>query len=539
LIGLTVYGLCIVTINRRLKANIGIRRVELQFLALNAGGAALILLGLNALGNLLENRTFNRLSVVLLFVSSALTACALLLHRVFNAWEVFLQLAQRLSLALILCGGIYMVWHATNDWFAEPFGLLFSIAVFSPIAVWLDRKSRTWFDFAGELKLSELRQHAIEIERSSPQPEQLVERLTKLLCAKFEARSAYFLTSNGSVHNHDVITLRKDRAGYDLLCQLGWATPESLDRRRSTSAIDDLKLFLGNHSFGVVLPVPRGSPTPSLVVALGTRPDDRPYTFPEIERIQNVAELIESILSRSKVASQAALYARAEYLNMMSRGLAHDLKNLITPVATFLLHTDRWRHSTPVEADAYMAAQTAAKAMTEYVHETLSFSEQLQPSFQSHRVKDICAAVVAVAKTSAHERDVHIEVVASEFELIVADGVLLQRMLGNLVFNAIEASSAGQTVAIQVTKLQPGWIRFEVRDNGCGISMEHMARILDPYFTTKKLAGNIRGFGLGLTIAQKIILLHRGNINLRSKPGQQTVISVDLPIDQPPPAARR
>jgi signal transduction histidine kinase len=162
----------------------------------------------------------------------------------------------------------------------------------------------------------------------------------------------------------------------------------------------------------------------------------------------------------------------------------------------------------------------------------------LQPTFEHHRVKDICTAVVEVTKTVGHERNVHVDVIASEFESIVADGVLIQRMLGNLVFNAIDASSAGQVVAIYVIKLQPGWVRIEVRDNGCGISMEHMGRILDPYFTTKRSGGNIRGFGLGLTIAQKIILLHRGNINVRSEPGQQTVVTVDLPIDQPTPAPR-
>ena len=81
-------------------------------------------------------------------------------------------------------------------------------------------------------------------------------------------------------------------------------------------------------------------------------------------------------------------------------------------------------------------------------------------------------------------------------------------------------------------------MRFEVRDSGCGIPLDQINRILDPYFTTKKNDGSVRGFGLGLTIAYKIVLLHRGSMNIQSQRGEQTIVSVELPTEQIPSASQ-
>jgi signal transduction histidine kinase len=106
--------------------------------------------------------------------------------------------------------------------------------------------------------------------------------------------------------------------------------------------------------------------------------------------------------------------------------------------------------------------------------------------------------------------------------------VLVQRLLGNLVSNSIDASTESQTVSVSVSRVGVNWVRFEVRDAGCGIPAEYISRVFDPYFTTKNFGQEAKGFGLGLTIAHKIVLLHRGVINIQSKPGETRVI-VDFP----------
>ena len=65
--------------------------------------------------------------------------------------------------------------------------------------------------------------------------------------------------------------------------------------------------------------------------------------------------------------------------------------------------------------------------------------------------------------------------------------------------------------------------QVEIRDNGIGMDEETQLRLFEPYFTAKK-----KGNGLGLTNTQNIVLNHKGNINVRSKPGQGTTFVVTL-----------
>ena len=86
---------------------------------------------------------------------------------------------------------------------------------------------------------------------------------------------------------------------------------------------------------------------------------------------------------------------------------------------------------------------------------------------------------------------------------------------------------------LSATEESPGWLRLQVTDEGCGIPAENLGRIFDPYFTTKKFGDSARGFGLGLTICQKIVQLHEGYLSVSSEPGRGTTINVDLPLTQP------
>src|ERR1019366_4725846 len=92
-----------------------------------------------------------------------------------------------------------------------------------------------------------------------------------------------------------------------------------------------------------------------------------------------------------------------------------------------------------------------------------------------------------------------------------------------------DASDRGQAVTLSASAGRHGWVCLRVVDHGCGIALENLARILDPYFTTKKYGDEVRGFGLGLTICQKIIQLHGGTIAINSQLGQGATVTFDLP----------
>ncbi|MDR0382443.1 MAG: PAS domain-containing sensor histidine kinase [Spirochaetaceae bacterium] len=108
---------------------------------------------------------------------------------------------------------------------------------------------------------------------------------------------------------------------------------------------------------------------------------------------------------------------------------------------------------------------------------------------------------------------------------VVIDKKYIKQALLNLIKNAIEAmaDSGGGLLTISAESDEKT-VKIRVRDNGPSIPESDMARIFEPYFTTK-----IKGSGLGLTLAFKIIREHSGDINVSSKPGEGVCFTIKLP----------
>lgn len=108
-----------------------------------------------------------------------------------------------------------------------------------------------------------------------------------------------------------------------------------------------------------------------------------------------------------------------------------------------------------------------------------------------------------------------------------ADADALQRVILNLVLNAVQASPEGAEVQIGALQGEDGVV-ISVRDQGEGIPADQLERILEPFFTTRP-----GGTGVGLSIARRIVAAHRGTLEVESQVGEGTTVSVMLP--QAPP----
>ena len=102
----------------------------------------------------------------------------------------------------------------------------------------------------------------------------------------------------------------------------------------------------------------------------------------------------------------------------------------------------------------------------------------------------------------------------------------LKQALLNIVKNAISAMPEGGTLTV-LTEMRDGRVELSISDTGVGIPEENMAKIFEPYFTTRDF-----GSGLGLTLVYKIIKEHQGEINLHSREGEGTTFNITLPAPQ-------
>jgi len=115
----------------------------------------------------------------------------------------------------------------------------------------------------------------------------------------------------------------------------------------------------------------------------------------------------------------------------------------------------------------------------------------------------------------------------------------IEQIVINLVNNACQALASRDRTIMVSTSLDAGWIVLEVADQGIGIPREHLPRLTDPFFTTKRASG---GSGLGLAVSSRIVSNHGGSLSFRSQPGAGTRATVRLPVPAEPaaePAAER
>jgi two-component system, cell cycle sensor histidine kinase and response regulator CckA len=227
---------------------------------------------------------------------------------------------------------------------------------------------------------------------------------------------------------------------------------------------------------------------------------------------------------------------RFESLGLLAGGIAHDFNNLLTTILGGLsLAKDN--HDGSKLGDAEKAC-LAAKSLTKQL---LMFTKGGSGAMTVCDAKDILEDAVKIASAgSTAEITVH----ASEgVGAVRVDRPQILQVFQNLIVNALQAMPPpphkarlqlravdAHITAGQIASLAAGdYVEFEVRDNGSGIKPEHVEKIWDPFFTTKK-----HGTGLGLATVLSIVRKLGGEIGLQSIVNEGTVFSVFLPkADQP------
>ena len=113
---------------------------------------------------------------------------------------------------------------------------------------------------------------------------------------------------------------------------------------------------------------------------------------------------------------------------------------------------------------------------------------------------------------------------------LLGNAQLLRTALGNLVDNAAKYSG-GQPVALCLEMAGPDAVRLLIEDRGPGIAPDELERVFQP-LARGRAVGEVPGFGIGLTLTQRIIGLHQGQLLLRPRPGGGTVAEVQLPLQR-------
>lgn len=170
--------------------------------------------------------------------------------------------------------------------------------------------------------------------------------------------------------------------------------------------------------------------------------------------------------------------------------------------------------------------KTSTARISELVGAIKEYSYMDQASVQKVDIHKGLETTLLILKYKLRKKNISVtRDYAENLPQIKAYGSELNQVWTNLIVNAVDAMNEGGKLKVR-TKLEPGDILIEIRDNGAGIPPDVKSRIFEPFFTTKPVGD---GTGLGLDTVARIVRKHRANIRFESKPGD-TCFQVRLPL---------
>lgn len=254
---------------------------------------------------------------------------------------------------------------------------------------------------------------------------------------------------------------------------------------------------------------------------------------------------LRDITERKRLEQHLRRTENLESVGLLAGGIAHDFNNLLVGILGNISYARTEVCTRDVLLEVLGEAEHAALRAKSLTQQLLTFAKGGAPVRKAGRIRELmeeASRFVLAGSKSAYR-------LQAEPGLWNAymDGGQISQVLENIVLNAHQAMPNGGIIHLVATnfvcaasdeaemgELRPGrYVKVSIRDTGVGMSPATMARIFDPYFTTKS-----SGTGLGLSVAYSIISKHEGTITVTSHPGEGTTFCVYVPAtDEVPEAA--
>jgi signal transduction histidine kinase len=242
---------------------------------------------------------------------------------------------------------------------------------------------------------------------------------------------------------------------------------------------------------------------------------------------------IEEYQTRYAIQEETKLLKQVDNLkqNFISL-MSHDLK---TPVAKIAGIADILKlkfNNTPEQTELIDNVVNSTKELNNFINSILDLtkieSQNLTLRKESKDVNKIIEGIIEKLEFEAESKQMTIESELSPLYPIQIDTVLMNRVISNLIENAIKYAGKEKNVVIK-TWDDAEWVYVEIKDNGVGVGPDDLAHIFDKFYRVKNdSTHSIKGSGLGLYLVKYFIELHNGVITATSQLGEGTSFIIKL-----------
>lgn len=243
--------------------------------------------------------------------------------------------------------------------------------------------------------------------------------------------------------------------------------------------------------------------------------------------------LKKDISEKKRTEEEIIKAQKIESLGILAGGIAHDFNNLLTGILGNVTLAQKFLDEDHKVFKRLAAAAHASIRAQDLTRQLLTFSQGGAPVKKISSISELLRdSVIFALRGSNVNSEFHF---AEELWPIEIDEGQIHQVINNLVINAVQAMPEGGTLEVRAMNvvvsnaqdlpLKPGrHVKISISDNGLGIPQQHLDKIFDPYFTTKK-----KGSGLGLATCYSVVKRHDGHINVKSEVGIGTTFDMYLP----------
>jgi signal transduction histidine kinase/ActR/RegA family two-component response regulator len=390
-------------------------------------------------------------------------------------------------------------------------------------------------DMQRQAKLLDLRNQLLVASSSDSEPDAVYRGLLEIVTGFFHSERGRLVAINDVAQSMEVLAVKGEEmsgpqsAPEELVEALKKFTPSFVE----ATAIEDMRF-----PSGVVAIVPLSEAVSTnehlAVIAQLESADDVERC--ELELFEQMRDEIAATVRGTRLEKERARLERvlleSQRMDMVGRlaaGVAHDFNNILTVIvnsASLLKFEAKNERVQGEVVDEYskiiMESTKRASALT---RQLLTFSRQHIGQVTVLDLNRLVEDIDGFLRRLIPE-DINYEVTLSpELRAIRADKGHIEQVITNLMVNARDAMENGGTLKLE-TAQEDDHVLLRVIDDGCGMKPEVLAHLFEPFFTTK---APDKGTGLGLATTYGIVNSYKGQIQVDSKPGEGTTMTVRLP----------
>src|SRR2546421_4078904 len=238
--------------------------------------------------------------------------------------------------------------------------------------------------------------------------------------------------------------------------------------------------------------------------------------------------VLEDVTARMRLEEQLQQREKLSSIGLLAAGVAHEVNTPLTGVSSYTQMLMGMLPETDPKHALLQKVRRQAMRASDIVNNLLNFSRTGGATeFMELSINQVLDDTLQLLEPQLRRNQIEI-IRAYEADIPKAYGnaVKLQQIFTNLILNARDAIPEGGRITLSTSSTTEDTLVVEVIDTGIGIAPENVAKIYDPFYTTKGVG---RGTGLGLAVSYGIVQEHSGHIAVESIPGKGTTFRITLP----------